>query len=90
MKEKLGILNDSQFYLKSTINSVQFKADIAMNEIEMSRLRQIAADAKKFHSTLEHIELLKMEHVESAELTLRVNELFTAFNSLCVRNNLFY
>lgn len=71
------------------INSVQFKADIAINEIEMSRLRQVANEAKKFHTTLEHIELLKMEHVESAELNVRVNELFTSFNSLCVWENIF-
>lgn len=66
------------------INSIQFKADIAINEVEMSRLRQIACEAKKFHTNLEQIELLKMEHVESAELNVKVNELFTAFNNLCV------
>jgi len=71
--------------LKSMINSIQYKTDIAMNEVEMSRLRQIASEAKKFYTNLEQIELLKMDHVESPELNVKVNELFTAFNNLCVR-----
>lgn len=71
------------------INSVQFKADIDMNEIEMSRLRQIAAETKKFHTNLEEIEILKMEHAESTELNHRVNEIFTAYNNLCVSGGVY-
>lgn len=79
------------FFLKNVINSVQFKADIAINEVEMSKLRQIAAEAKKFHTSLEQIELLKLEqqqqnqNLDSNELNIRVNDLFASFNNLCVR-----
>lgn len=70
---------------------MQFKADIAINEVEMSKLRQIAAEAKKFHTSLEQIELLKLEqqqnqNLDSNELNIRVNDLFASFNNLCVRN----
>lgn len=64
---------------------MQYKADIAMIEVELSRVRQVASEVKKFHTNLEHIELLKMEHPESPELNMKVNEIFSLFNNLCVR-----
>lgn len=68
---------------QTEINSIQFKPDIALNELELARLRSLTLDINKFHTNLDQIELLKMDHLETEDLNSKSDETFTSFNYLC-------
>jgi hypothetical protein len=52
-------------------------------EIELRQVRELAIETKKFHTNIEQIELLKMDHAETTELNTRLDDLFSSYNCLC-------
>jgi hypothetical protein len=65
------------------INSIEYKTDIAVNELELAKIRHLTNEIKKYHTNLEQIELLKLQLIESAELNSKLDDLFSSFNGLC-------
>jgi hypothetical protein len=75
-------------YRQNELNAIQYSPDVSMNEIELTRLRQLAGDVKKFQHELEKIELLKMDHAETSDLNAKLDDLFAMFNNLCKHLNM--
>jgi hypothetical protein len=65
------------------INSIEYKTDIAVNELELAKIRHLTNEIKKYHTNLEQIELLKMQLPESNDLNSALDDLFSSFNGLC-------
>lgn len=78
---------------QTELNTIEFKTDIALNEIELNKVRHLTTEIKKYHSTLERIDLLKMDiektnQQDIDEIGPSLNKIFSSFNSLCKSLNL--
>ena len=92
----LDLINDSFTWIRtkqSEVDLVKFKPDLSQIQIDIDFLNKLKQELIQHRTNIETIELLKMNHAETKELTNLINQLNIEYHLLCsatksVRSNL--
>lgn len=94
--EIIDLINEAFKWIRikqAFLDNTKFKPDLCQLQLDLELLYQLKNELAHYRTNIETIELLKMRHVETAELTGLVNQLNFEYRSLCmsaksVKNNL--
>lgn len=92
----LDLINDSFTWIRTKqteVDFIKFKPDLSQIQIDLEFLSKLKQELIQYRSNIETIELLKMNHAETKELTDLINQLNMEYHLLCtttksVRSNL--
>jgi len=82
----IDVINDSFNWIRSKqteVNAIKVKPDLAQIQLDLEFCLKLKTELTHSKTTLETIELLKLNHSESPELTQLVNQLNAEYHSLC-------